>query len=75
MASFAGQRVLNKDPTVFPHGARPPPRYVSKYIEIKIGEFYINDIQFGDKTIQQLNCRIDFYGKLAEVPGVARDQM
>ncbi len=54
MASFAGQGVLNKDPTVCPHGARPPPRYVSKYIEIKIAESYINDLQFGDNTIQQL---------------------
>jgi hypothetical protein len=33
--------------------ARPSPRYISKYIKIKIVEMWINNIQFGNKTIQQ----------------------
>ncbi len=34
-------------------GVRPSPRNISKCINIKIAESYINDVQFGSKTIQQ----------------------
>ncbi len=51
-ASFSRQRVLIKDPTVWLDGARPPQRYIYKYMKIKIAESYINDIQFGYRTIQ-----------------------
>jgi hypothetical protein len=29
-------------------------KYIYKYIKILIAELYINDIQFGNKTIRQL---------------------
>ncbi len=44
--------VLNNGPTVWLDEARPLTRYVFKHIKIKITESYINDIQFGAKTIQ-----------------------
>jgi hypothetical protein len=53
LAGFASQGVLNKDPTILTDGARTAPRYVSRYMKIKIPELYINNIQFGDKTFQQ----------------------
>ncbi len=45
--------VLKGDPSVRLDGARPPLKYVCKYTKIKIVEFYSNNLQFGDKTIQQ----------------------
>ncbi len=33
-SGFAGQGVLNKDPTVWLDGARSPPKYVCKYVKI-----------------------------------------
>ncbi len=55
-AGFAGQVIPNKDPTVWPYGARPPPRYSSKYINIKKAESdiksYIKNVCFCDKTIR-----------------------
>ncbi len=53
LAGVAGHGVLNKDPTVCLVGARPNKRYIFKYIKIKIAEYYINNICFGNKTIQQ----------------------
>jgi hypothetical protein len=50
-AGFASQQVLNKYPTVWLDGTRPPPRYISKYIKINIAALYINDFQL-DKTIR-----------------------
>ncbi len=45
--------VFNKDPNFWLDGARPPPKYICKYIKIKIAESYVNDIEFGDKTIKR----------------------
>jgi hypothetical protein len=41
--------VLNKDPTVCPDEARPHPKYICKYLKIKIDDSYINNIIFGKK--------------------------
>jgi hypothetical protein len=41
---FAGQGFLSTDPAVWVEGARPPPRCITKYLEIKIAESYINDL-------------------------------
>jgi hypothetical protein len=41
--------VLNEDPTVWLDGARPTPRYLSKYLGIKIAELYTNAVQYGNK--------------------------
>jgi hypothetical protein len=53
LLGFTGQWVLYKDPTIWLDEARPPPRYISKHIKIKIAESYISEIRFGDKTSQQ----------------------
>jgi len=51
LAGFAGQVIPNKDPTVWLDVARPPPRYSSKYINIKKAESdiksYIKNVCFG----------------------------
>jgi hypothetical protein len=44
--------ILNKNPTVWLVGARPPSKYICKYMQITMAESYINDAQFGGKIIQ-----------------------
>ncbi len=34
LAGFADQGVLKKDPTVWLEGARPTPKYISKYLKV-----------------------------------------
>ncbi len=63
-AGFAHKGVLNKDPTSWLDGARPPPRYISKYIWIKIATLYISDIWFGDKLLSDGDCQIILCGEL-----------
>jgi hypothetical protein len=58
--SFTVQGVLNMDLTIWLHRARPPSRYNSMYIKIKIAKLNINDIQCGDKTIQQWKSPYSF---------------
>ncbi len=41
--ALLGQRVLNKDPTVWLDGARPPQRYIFKNTKIKMAELHINN--------------------------------
>ncbi len=53
LVAFAGKGVLIKDPTVWLDGAKPPQRYICKYIKILIAQLCINDIWFGDNTIQR----------------------
>jgi hypothetical protein len=36
LARFAGQMVFNKDPTFWLDGAKPPPKYVCKYIKLRL---------------------------------------
>jgi hypothetical protein len=56
MAGFASQGILNKNHTVWQDGAGPPQRYICKYMKIKMAELHVNDVCFGDKTIEQSNC-------------------
>ncbi len=52
VAGFVSQGSLNKDDTICLNVAKPPPRYASKYIKIKIAKSYIKDVRFGNKTNQ-----------------------
>jgi hypothetical protein len=54
----AGHGVVNKDPTVWEDEAKPSPSYIFKYINIKITELYINDLQIDDETVSDGNCQI-----------------
>ncbi len=54
MAGFGSQGILNKNQTVWQDGAIPPQRYICKYIKIKIAESQVDNVCFGDKTIEQL---------------------
>jgi hypothetical protein len=61
-ADFAGQRVLDKDPTGWLDGARPQPKICLQLFKIIIVKLYVEDLQCGDKTIWQWNCQIVLYG-------------
>jgi hypothetical protein len=54
------QGVLNKDPTVWLDGARPPLRYVSECIQIKIVE---SCISLARKLFSDTNCQIVLCGE------------
>ncbi len=52
-AGFDSQGVRSKDPAICLDVAKPPPRYVSKYIKIIIAKLYIKDAWLGNKTNQR----------------------
>jgi hypothetical protein len=52
LAGFADQGVLKKDPTVRLERARPTPKYISMYFLMLNLIIIINDVQFGNKSIQ-----------------------
>ncbi len=56
--------VHNKEPTVWPDGARPNQRYICKYIKIENTELYINNIQFRNIPFSNGNYQIVLFGEL-----------
>jgi hypothetical protein len=58
--SFTGQGVLNLDPNVWLHRARPPSRYNSMYIKIKIDELYINRYSIWRQNYLAMEITIEF---------------